>query len=113
MIFIRPTIVKSRPIAQFEKQNEITDGEVKADVNRYLKTGAFHDKNADPLKRGAHRQSSFFRTVYPLDDDSGAGAVEGGGAEGGIVDDEVGREHGHQRDVGEVESFGDHLRAHE
>lgn len=93
VIFIRPTIVKSRPIAQFERQNEITDGEVKADVNRYLKTGAFHDKNADPLKRGAHRQSSFFRTVYPLDDDSGAGDVEGGGAEGGI-DDNGGSESG-------------------
>lgn len=70
IIFIRPTLITSQSIANFKNQNEITDDQVKKDVNRYLETNAFHDKKNDPLQKDSHKQSSFFRTIYPLKDDN-------------------------------------------
>ncbi len=69
IIFIRPTVVKSKSLASFSENNEITADDVKEDVNRMLNTGAFHDKKNDKLKPDSHKQSSFFKTIYPLKDD--------------------------------------------
>ena len=66
IIFIRPSVIRSQPLEKFAAKNGISDSEAAADVNRYLKTGMFHDKNNDPLAKDAHIQSSFFRTVYPI-----------------------------------------------
>ena len=66
IIFIRPSVIRSQPLEKFAAKNGISDNEAAEDVNRYLKTGMFHDKNNDPLAKDAHIQSSFFRTVYPI-----------------------------------------------
>ena len=72
VIFIRPTLVRSKALDAFLGKNEVTDAESKEDVGRYLKTGMFHDPKNDPLQKGSHKQSSFFRSIYPLEDDKKA-----------------------------------------
>ena len=70
IIFIRPTVIVSESLEKFSAKNNIPDKSVKKDVERFIKTGAFHDPKNDPLKKNSHKQSSFFRTLYPLDDNS-------------------------------------------
>lgn len=76
VIFIRPTLVHSKALDEFLRKNELTDAESKEDVGRYFKTGMFHDPNNDPLRRGARKQSSFFKTLYPLEDDAQKNGVK-------------------------------------
>ena len=74
IIFIRPTVIVSESLEKFSAKNNIPDKSVKTDVERYIKTGAFHDPKNDPLQKNSHKQSSFFRTLYPLEDDNSAEA---------------------------------------
>lgn len=65
IIFIRPTMVKSRPYAEMLKENKVGSDKTTKEVERYFETGKFHDPQNETMGAENRKFSSFEKTVLP------------------------------------------------
>ncbi len=67
IIFIRPVIITSMHEYEGLTKEQIDASGAKREIKRYFSTGKFQDLKNDDMGKGKFRQSSLWRTLYPLD----------------------------------------------
>ncbi len=67
IIFIRPVIITSMHEYEGLTKEQIDASGASKEINRYFSTGKFQDLKNDNMGKGKFKQSSFWKTIYPID----------------------------------------------